>query len=128
MGHGRNIAGRRPLAITRRFELCDERGLVELRDGAEHFAHQDRGRRVLGEMIGRAGRHRGDAEALEVVVARELCRFGARGASKLLLVSTSDRPGHASSTATLAESSAAASWAANAPKTCTGSGNTVTCF
>ena len=47
MGHGRNIAGTRPPAITRRFELCDERGLVELRDGAEHLAHQDRGRRVL---------------------------------------------------------------------------------
>jgi len=78
VGHGRNIAGRRPLAITRRFELCDERCLVELRDGAEHLAHQDRGRRVLGEMIGRAGRHQGDAEALEVVVARELCPFGAR--------------------------------------------------
>jgi hypothetical protein len=52
------LAGTRTLAITRCLQLGDERGLVELRDRAEHLTHQDRGRRILGEMIGRAGRHR----------------------------------------------------------------------
>jgi hypothetical protein len=59
-----------PLAIPRRLH-GDERGLVELRDRAEDLPHQDRGGRVLSEMIRRARRHEGDADPLEVVVAGE---------------------------------------------------------
>ena len=78
VGNPRNVApvplrpGLRRLTVTGRLQLSYGRGLVELRDGAEHLANEHCGRRVLGEMVGRAGRNQGHAEVPKMIVTGEL--------------------------------------------------------
>ena len=54
------------------FSLATVEALSNLRDGAEHLANEHCGRRVLGEMVGRAGRNQGHAEAPRMIVTGEL--------------------------------------------------------